>query len=69
MLVGEPQRVEIPLKMHIGNPAQAVVAVDDYVQTGDIIAAVPENALGAAVHASISGRVKYVGDRIVLVKE
>lgn len=69
LLVGEPQRVEIPLKMHIGNPAQAVVAVDDYVQTGDIIAAVPENALGAAVHASISGRVKYVGDRIVLVKE
>lgn len=67
--VGEPQRVEIPLKMHIGNPAQAVIAVNDYVQTGDLIAAIPENALGAAVHASISGRVKYVGDRIVLVKE
>lgn len=65
----EPERVAIPVKMHIGAPAQAVVAVGDHVEVGDLIASVPENALGAAIHASIRGRVESVGDQIVLVKE
>lgn len=65
----EPERVTIPLKMHIGVSATAVVSVGDRVMTGDLIADIPENAMGAAVHASISGRVESVGEHIVLVKE
>lgn len=65
----EPDRVSIPLKMHIGVPAQPIVSVGDYVEKGDLIAATPENALGAAIHASIHGRIKSIGDEIVIVKE
>lgn len=61
--------VEIPVRMHIGAPAQPVVSVGDYVQVGDLIASVGENALGACIHASISGVVKSVGDRIIIERE
>ena len=69
LLCGEPDRVDIPLKMHIGVPAEPVVSAGDHVIAGDMIAAMPEGALGAPIHASISGRVESVGQRIVLVKE
>lgn len=65
----EPHRVEIPLRMHIGAPAVSLVAPGDRVREGDLIAAVPEGALGADIHASLSGRVDQVGERIVIVKE
>ena len=65
----EPEYVSIPVKMHIGVPAQAVVDVGDFVEAGSLIAEVLENALGAAIHASIQGRVKSIGDEIVIVKE
>lgn len=64
-----PDRVEIPLSMHIGAPAVPTVAVGDTVRVGDKIAAIPDGALGAAVHASIAGRVESVGERIALVRE
>ncbi len=64
-----PDRVEIPVKMHIGAPAEMVVAPGDRVEEGDIIARPPEGTLGAVVHASISGCVEAVGQRIVLVKK
>jgi len=64
-----PGRVEIPLSMHIGAPAVPTVAVGDTVRVGDKIAAIPDGALGAAVHASIAGRVESVGERIALVRE
>jgi Na+-translocating ferredoxin:NAD+ oxidoreductase RnfC subunit len=52
-----PQRVSIPLRQHIGAPARPVVQVGDQVAVGDLIAGIPEDALGASVHASIAGRV------------
>ena len=61
-----PRRVEIPLKMHIGAPAQPVVAVGDHVEEGALIARCPDNALGASVHASLSGTVTAVDERIVI---
>lgn len=61
-----PQRVEIPLKMHIGAPAVPVVAAGDLVAAGALIARCPENALGACVHAPFSGTVTAVGERIVI---
>ncbi len=60
----EVKRVVIPLKMHIGAPAVPVVAVGDSVSAGDLIAEIKEGALGARVHASISGRVSRVTDVI-----
>jgi Na+-translocating ferredoxin:NAD+ oxidoreductase RnfC subunit len=62
-------RVSIPLKQHIGAPAQPIVRVGDRVSRGDVIAEIPENALGARVHASLSGRVSAVGDVIVIEKD
>lgn len=61
-----PRRVEIPLKMHIGAPSQPVVAAGDRVERGQLIARCPEGALGAQIHASLTGVVTAVGDRIVI---
>ena len=69
MISASVSLVEIPLKMHIGAPCVALVAVGDRVKSGQLIAQPPEGALGAVIHASISGRVIAVGERIVIEKE
>lgn len=69
LITAAPARVEIPLRMNIGAPAVPMVAVGDRVCEGDRIAQPPRDALGAAIHASISGRVTQVGQRIVIEKE
>jgi Na+-translocating ferredoxin:NAD+ oxidoreductase RnfC subunit len=60
-----PQRVSIPLRQHIGAPARPVVQVGDQVAVGDLIAAIPEDALGASVHASIAGRVSGINSAAI----
>ena len=65
----EVRHVEIPLKMHIGASAVPCVQVGERVHIGDLIAAVPDGALGANVHASIDGCVESVGERIVIAAE
>jgi len=60
------QRVSIPLKQHIGAPALPVVTVGQRVERGDLIGAVPEGAMGANVHASISGTVREISSNIVI---
>jgi Na+-translocating ferredoxin:NAD+ oxidoreductase RnfC subunit len=63
----QPRRVTIPLKQHIGAPSQPVVKIGDRVERGDLIAQIPEDKLGANVHASISGRVEAMtGEHIVI---
>ena len=57
-----PQRVVLPLQMHIGAPALPVVKVGDRVLRGQIIAK-PEGYVSAPVHASISGHVAAIGPR------
>lgn len=59
-----PSRVRIPLKQHAGAPASPLVRVGDRIQRGDRIADVAEGELGAAVHASITGRVAAIADCI-----
>lgn len=57
--------VDIPLKMHAGAPAVPVVRAGERVQAGTLIADIREKALGARVHASITGVVDSVDeDRI-----
>ena len=50
-----PERVLIPLNMHIGAPASPVVSEGDHVYVGTLIGQV--NGLGSPIHASISGTV------------
>ena len=69
LLRGEPERVELPVRMHIGAPAVPLVQVGQKVQEGDVVARPEEGKLGAVIHASISGTVKAVGERIVIEKE
>lgn len=55
-----PQTVRISLHQHVGAPALPGVAVGDVVTRGQLIAAVPDGALGATVHASIDGVVTSI---------
>jgi Na+-translocating ferredoxin:NAD+ oxidoreductase RnfC subunit len=55
-----PERVSIPLRQHIGAPTQPVVSVGDRVAAGDLIGEIPKDALAAAIHASIAGRVSRI---------
>ena len=51
----------------MGAPAKPVVELGDVIEEGALIATIPENALGANIHASISGTVTEVtGDHIVI---
>jgi Na+-translocating ferredoxin:NAD+ oxidoreductase subunit C len=54
-----PRRVIIPLAMHTGAPAKALVKEGDTVRAGQPIGE-PGGFVSAAVHASISGRVTAV---------
>ena len=55
-----PARVVLPLKQHVGAPSVPVVKAGDRVKKGDVIAEIPEKALGARQHASIDGTVTAV---------
>jgi Na+-translocating ferredoxin:NAD+ oxidoreductase RnfC subunit len=60
------KQVAIPLKQHLGVPAQAVVKPGDQVKKGDLIGEIPEKGLGARVHASIDGMVGSVGETVLI---
>ena len=60
--------VTIPLKMHIGAAAEAVVSVGDRVKKGDLIARIPEGKMGANVHASIDGTVATVDGQAIRIE-
>jgi Na+-translocating ferredoxin:NAD+ oxidoreductase RnfC subunit len=65
-----PKQVQLMLRQHVGKPSEPVVKAGDTVQKGQLIARIPDNALGAALHASINGRVTEVnGQMIVLAGE
>jgi len=62
----EPERVKIPLNQHVGAPAIPVVVLGQKVQRGELIGEIPNNALGARIHASIAGTVKAIDDYITI---
>lgn len=64
-----PARVRIPLKQHVGAAASATVRVGQRVRRGDVVGDVPEDALGAPVHASIDGTVTAVDDCVEISAE
>jgi hypothetical protein len=60
------RRVVLPLKQHVGAPAEPVVGAGDTVKKDDAIARPAGGKLGAVIHASIAGRVTAVGDAVVI---
>lgn len=61
-----PSRVVLPLKQHAGAPAAPLVSAGDRVTAGTAIARPANGALGASIHASISGRVTHVNESVVI---
>jgi len=62
----QPSVVSIPLRQHIGAPAQAIVQVGDKVERGQLVGEIPGDALGAKVHSTITGYVTEVTDHVVI---
>ena len=62
-------KVSIPVKQHIGKASIPIVEKGQRVKKGELIAKVGENSLGANIHASISGTVSEIGERIVIETE
>ena len=58
----------IPTKQHIGAPAEPCVTVGSTVQRGDVIARMPDGALGADIHASECGAVERVEDGMIVIR-
>lgn len=56
---GIPPLVYIPVKQHIGTPAQIIVAPGDKVKIGTLLAKA-NGALSANIHASVAGEVKKI---------
>ena len=65
----EFDRVQIPLKQHVGAPCEPVVKSGDTVSQGDLIAKIKEGQLGANIHASISGTVTAVSDSEIMIEK
>jgi len=63
----QTRRVKIPLKQHIGAPAEAIVKTGEKVNKGDLIGKVSPKNLGANIHASIDGIVKEANDKFVVI--
>jgi len=61
------RKVSILLQQHLGKPSVPVVAEGAPVKKGDLIAEIPDGALGARIHASIDGTVSSVDrDKIII---
>ena len=63
-----PQQVVLPMQMHIGTPCTPIVKTGDNVSAGQMIGQIPEKALGAPVHASVSGQVTEVNDKYIAIR-
>jgi electron transport complex protein RnfC len=62
-VIEAPGQVVIPLRQHIGAPAQAVVKKGDRVKAGTLLAR-PAGLVSAGIHSSVSGKVNKI-DEIV----
>ncbi len=67
-IVYKPKKVKLMLTQHIGAPGKLLVAEGDSVKAGQLISNVPDDALGAFVHASIDGRVAHVTEKFIIIE-
>jgi Na+-translocating ferredoxin:NAD+ oxidoreductase RnfC subunit len=63
-----PKKVTLMLKQHLGAPAVPVVAAGAKVALGQLVAAPPEGALGAPIHASLDGTVSAVEAGAIVIE-
>lgn len=63
----EPNEVTINLQQHIGAPSQPVVQVGDTVVKGQLLADIPETALGARIHSSMDGAVIEINSEFIRI--
>lgn len=64
----KPELVHIATRQHVGAPAVIVVSVGDHVELGQLIGRIPEDGLGATIHASISGTVVESGNDFIAIR-
>ena len=62
---GIPAQLIFPLRQHIGVDAEPCVAVGDAVLKGEVIANASDNGLSSAIHASSSGKVSAIEERLL----
>ena len=62
------KQVTLLLSQNIGAPCSPVVKVGDQVKAGDVIGQPPKEALGVNLHASISGTVKEISDKAIVIE-
>lgn len=61
-------KVRIPLQQHIGKPAIAIVKKGEMVAEGQMIGKIPDEVLGANIHASINGKVSQVTSENIFIE-
>ncbi len=64
-----PNEVTLKLQQHIGAPAEAIVNVGEIVNLGQVVGEIPAGALGARIHASLSGTVKQVTPQTITIRK
>ncbi len=65
----EAKRIILPLKQHVGAPAQPVVKVGDSVKEGQMVAQMPQGQLGAPIHSSITGKVIGIDTQEIIIEK
>lgn len=63
-----PDVVYIARSQHVGAPAIPIVSVGDFVEAGQLVGEIPEDSLGATIHASISGTVTEIRDSFIVIR-
>lgn len=63
----DTKTVVLPLKQHIGAASLPIIKSGDIVSKNQLIAVCPQGAMGANLHASISGRAEVQADKIVII--
>jgi Na+-translocating ferredoxin:NAD+ oxidoreductase RnfC subunit len=64
----KPEVVRIAMSQHVGAPCVPIVSVGYHVEVGQLIGNIPENSLGATIHASISGIVVEIGPSFIVIR-
>jgi Na+-translocating ferredoxin:NAD+ oxidoreductase RnfC subunit len=60
--------VTLPLKQSLGAPSKPCVKEGDAVSKGDLVADIPEGALGSRLHSPIDGRVARLDDKSIAIE-
>jgi Na+-translocating ferredoxin:NAD+ oxidoreductase RnfC subunit len=66
---GRVTAVRLPLKQHLGAPGRPAVSLGESVVAGQLVAAPADGALGANLHASISGRVETLDQTSLVIRK